>query len=207
MSAPTRSTLLRPAFLAFAVYLPLGAATLEVRLSAGRIRVSASGVHFVAGKPLDRLRNGAPVAFALQLSVTVADRAAGTLARDVERYVLSYDLWEEKFSVVKLGSPGRSTSHLSAEAAEAWCIGDLGVPAEGLDAHAPLRFKLEIRAEATVPEDAPAAGAPVSLSRLIDVFSRRPRQEEPRWSAEAGPLRLSELNRTPRGGSRSNTHP
>jgi len=62
------------------------------------------------------------VPFAFQLAVS-ADHWDSVLDRDIERFVLSYDLWEEKLAIAKLGSPRKSVSHLAASAAEAGALG------------------------------------------------------------------------------------
>ena len=46
-------------------------------------------------------------------------------------------------------------------------------------------------------EEAAVLGEPgISITRLIEVFSRRPRSEQPQWILEAGPMRLSRIRRT-----------
>jgi hypothetical protein len=175
--------------------LPLWAQSLLVRLTNDHLRVSAPGLRFVAGKPLERLHDGAPVAFAFQLSLSI-DAHATILLRDIQRFVMSYDLWEEKFSILKLGHPRSSVSHLSAEGAEAWCLEALALPASGLASEKPFWMKLEGRMEdAREPAGLENEGS-VSLSRLIELFSRRTRTEQTRWAAAAGPLRLAGLKKS-----------
>ena len=174
---------------------PVWAQSLVVRLSNDHLRVSAPGLRFVAGKPLERLHDGAPVAFAFQLSLSI-DAHATILLRDIQRFVMSYGLWEEKFSILKLGHPRSSVSHLSAEGAEAWCLEALALPASGLASEKPFWMKLEGRMEdAREPAGLENEGS-VSLSRLIELFSRRTRAEQTRWAAAAGPLRLAGLKKS-----------
>ncbi len=174
---------------------PLWAQALVVRVSNDHLRVSAPALRFVAGRPLERLHDGAPVAFAFQLSLSL-DSHASVLMRDIQRFVMSYDLWEEKFSVLKLGQARRSVSHLSAEAAETWCLDALSLPASGLAAERPFWIKLEGRTEEGGEPGGPDSEGSVTLGRLIEWFSRRARSEQPRWTAVAGPLRLAELRRS-----------
>jgi len=175
--------------------LPLSAQTLIPRLTNDHLHVSAPQLHFLTGKLLERLHNGAPVAIALQLVLT-PEGALAPAARDVARFVLSYDLWEEKFAVTRLGRPAGSVSHLTAEAAEAWCVEALSLPVAGLDPGKPFRLKLEGRLEAPREEAGLETEAGVSLARLVELFSRRSRQREERWSAQAGPVRLADLRKS-----------
>jgi hypothetical protein len=170
---------------------------LDVRLTEGRLRVTAPRLRFVTGAPLGRLRNGAPVPFALQLSIST-DRWASVLQRDIERFVFSYDLWEEKFSVVRMGQPRRSVSHLTAQAAEAWCVEELSLQPTGIGEQQPFWVRLEVHAENPAEEAEADSQGSVSLTRLIEIFSRRARSGENRWVAEAGPFDLAGLRRAGR---------
>lgn len=174
---------------------PLWAQSLVVRMTNDHLRVSAPTLRFVAGRPLERLHDGAPVAFAFQLSLSI-DSHATTLPRDIQRFVMSYDLWEEKFSILKLGPARRSVSHLPAEGAEAWCLDILALPASGLTPEKPFWIKLEGRTEEGGEPAGPVSEGSMSLNRLIEWFSRRTRSEQPRWIATAGPLRLAELRKS-----------
>jgi hypothetical protein len=165
---------------------------LDVYLRGDRIKISAPRLRFVAGPPLERLQNGAPVPFAIQLSIST-DRWRSTLSRDIERFVLSYDLWEEKFSVIRLGNPRRGVSNLGARAAEAWCVDEMSLAAAGLKDQ---RFwvRLEVRNEDRSQSAGDAEGP--TLAHLIELFSRRGRSDQQsRWQFDAGPLRLSDLRK------------
>ena len=93
-------------------------------------------LQFLSGKSLERLKDGASVAFLGQLTVST-DANATVQARAVARFAMSYDIWEERFSVTKL-APGdgtetrRSASHLSSDAAQAWCLDNLSIDAAAL---------------------------------------------------------------------------
>src|SRR6266545_553131 len=65
------------------------------------IHVAAPQLHFLSGKSLERLKNGAAVSFLSQLTLST-DANATVYRRRPERFVVSYDLWEERFSVVSL---------------------------------------------------------------------------------------------------------
>ncbi len=175
--------------------LSLPAQPLTARLANDHLRVAAPELRFLTGKVLERLHNGAPVALAFQLSLST-DASAGAWLRDVARFVISYDLWEEKFSLVRLGAPAGTASHLSAEAAQALCIDALSLPVSGLAADKPFWLKLEGRTEDPKEEAGLETQGGVSLARLVELFSRRPRGQQERWVAQTGPLRLADLRKS-----------
>ena len=69
---------------------------LQVARQGNRLVVSAPQLHFIVGKPLEQLHNGASVTYLFSVTLTGADPI-----RIRQRFVLSYDLWEEKFSVLQ----------------------------------------------------------------------------------------------------------
>ena len=176
------------------------AESLHPRLEGNLLHVSTTQLHFLTGKPLERLHNGASVAFNAQLSLSL-ERGSAAVERSLERFVVSYDLWEEKFSASRLSQPPRSVSHLSAPAAEAWCLSNLAVPVSTLAPDQAFWLRLELRAED--PRERPAVlGEPgISLTRLIELFSRPSRGGQPSWVLEDGPFRLADLNKAKRSGS------
>ena len=173
----------------------LGAAErLSVTWDGDDLHVAAPQLHFLAGKPLDRLRDGAAVVFLTQLTLTT-DNFTTSLRRTPERFVFSYDLWEEKFSVTKLGEGQRTVAHLLATAAEAWCLDNVAISATGLPQDRPFWLRFELRTAEPKDEAAVIGESGLNLTRLIEIFSRRPRDQQPQWNADAGPLRLADLKR------------
>lgn len=170
-----------------------------------RLEFSAPHLHFLAGKPLERLRNAAPVPFDFQITLWTGDKNH-VFRRSADRFVVSYDLWEEKFSVAKLQNPRKTASHLAASAAEAWCVQQMAVDVTGLDAAEPFWARLEIRAQDR-KENGPLLGrgnisdSGISLTSLIEIFSRPPRAAQSHWALDAGPLTLNELTRSHGRGS------
>jgi hypothetical protein len=170
------------------------AVRLTVAWDGDDLRVAAPELRFLAGRPLDRLKDGASVVFLTQLTLTT-DNFTTVLRRAPERFVFSYDLWEEKFSVTKLGPGQRTASHLSASAAETWCLDNLAISATGLTADRPFWLRFELRAAEPKDEAAVMGEQGINLTRLIEIFSRRPRDQQPHWTMDAGPLRLGDLKR------------
>jgi hypothetical protein len=172
----------------------LVAQSLAVRIDGDQLRIAAPRVHLIVGEALNRLRDGVTVRYVLQLTAR-ADRAGKLLARTQERFAVSYDLWEEKFAVTKSGSPARSISHLSANAADVWCVDNVSLPLATLTGDQSLWIRLDYRVDDSVAPADPPDNSGFTLSGLVDIFSRRPRSEPLHGSEEVGPLRLDSLKR------------
>ena len=173
-----------------------------------RLLFSTPHVHFLSGRPLELLHNAAPVPFDFKL--TISSGTKSHIFREVaDRFVISYDLWQEDFRVVKLQSPRRAADHLTAQAAETWCWQQVSEQASdglhALGAAEPFWARVEIRAEDG--RDGPLFGrsltdAGISLTSLIELFSRPPQAQQSRWGPyEAGPFTIDELRRAPKRGS------
>ena len=173
-----------------------------------RLEFSAPRVHFLRGKPLDLLHNAAQVPFDFQLTIWSGNRT-NVYRKIHDQFVVSYDLWQEDFRVVKTQSPRKTVDHLTATAAEAWCTQQLSDQmSEGLHTLSgtePFWARLDIRAEDG--RDGPLFGRPItdagiSLTSLIEIFSRPPQSQQSHWGPyDAGPYTLDELKRTQRRGS------
>jgi hypothetical protein len=160
------------------------------------LRVSAPQLSFLNGKPLERLKDGASVAFVGQVTISTAPGAVVPVARSAARFAFSYDIWEEKFSITMFGEhPGssRSASHLSQAGAENWCLDNLGLPRSVLPVGTPFWVRLDMRVED--PRDAlGVVGEPgINITRLIEVFSRPARGSQTPWMLSAGPYKADEM--------------
>jgi hypothetical protein len=158
------------------------------------LRVLAPGFAFIKGEALARLKDGQSVRVDLHLAVLAKPGAAPTV-QVRQTFVLSYDLWEERFAVTQAGTPSRSMSHLTSSGAEAWCLEQLAVPVSALGplgVNMPFWIRLEYRL--LVGAGAPAADddSGFTLKGLIDALSRRRTNSELTQSIEAGPFRLRE---------------
>jgi hypothetical protein len=180
-----------------------GAQPIEVTFDGDNLHVSAPSLHFLTGKPLERLKDAATVVFLSQLTLLDENRDVA-IRRAPVRFVVSYDLWEEKFSVTQLGNTPRSTPHLlSAPAAEAWCLEGLAIST--LDLAPDRRFWLRFELRTADQKDlSGGAGEPgLNLRSLIELFSRKPGPEDPNWTRDVGPLRLEDLRRSTGRGARN----
>ena len=160
----------------------------------GLLHVTAPRLHFLSGRSMQRLHDGAIVPFDFQLTIAAGVRS-NVVERSLERFMISYDLWEEKFRVVRVGSARKSSRNLSANAAEAWCLENLLISSGRLPANQELWARLEVRS--ADPKDRETAGpdAGLSLATLIDLFSRPPRLQQDHWTVESSSFHLSDLRR------------
>jgi hypothetical protein len=168
---------------------------------------AAPRLHFLVGKPLERLRNAAPVPFDFQITLWSGNRSH-IFRRKAERFVVSYDLWEERYSVTELTNPRKTASHMTAPAAETWCLEQIPLDVTGLDGKETFWARLEVRAveDKAAGRDngklfgrAPISESGISLNGLVEIFSRPPPAGLPHWVRDAGPLTLEEVRRA-RGG-------
>ncbi len=181
------------AVLALVVFAHLSAqpTSLNVEREGDHLRLSAPQLRFLVGEPLQRLRDGRSVTYALAVTLEV-DRGDPRTTRLTRQVVFSYDLWEERFSVAQVDDPKARVSHLTSAAAEAWCLELLKLPLRlaAADKTFVVKFECWLRDDGAQPADAPSAS---TLTGLIDLFSRTAREAPPRWEATSPRLRLSDL--------------
>ncbi len=165
---------------------------LTVERQGANLRVSAPLLHLLEGNPLDQLHNGASVTYVCGMTIN-ASPSGRLMSRFEQTFVVSFDLWEERFSVVQTSVAGRSASHLTASAAENWILESMHVPAPAVSQEKPFVIKLACRVVDKEAEPGAEARPGLTLAGLIDVFSRKEKPPELRWQAESGPLRLADL--------------
>ena len=180
-----------------------GAEKLDVTYDGDNLHVSARTLHFLTGKPLERLKDASTVVFFSTLTL-LNDTRDTEMQHARDRFVVSYDLWEEKFSVTQLGTTTRSTARLlSAAAAESWCMEGLAISAAALAPNRSFWVRFELRTVSAKELSSDASDPALSLNRFIELLSRKPGAEDPRFTGEAGPLRLADLVRRPGRGARN----
>ena len=189
----TRRPALLPALLVLATLVVEGAApvarTAWVSRRGDLLHVRASGIEFIAGAPLARLKDGRSIRVELEASLAPAEGGPfGTPAQ--ARVVLSYDLWEERYAASRIDVP-RSISHLAARDAEAWCLEQLALPIAAVPTlRAPFWLRVTYRLQ---DDDQPAGGQDpggFTLRGLIDRFSRRTAAEVWAETIVSGPIRI-----------------
>jgi len=182
----------------------------ELILSArqDRVEFSAPRVHFLSGKPLERMRNSDQVQYLIRATIWSGSKAH--IFRDiVGRFVVSYDLYEEKYSVTKLEPTRKRADRLMTDVGtEAWCLQEMTMDLTGVGGTEQLWARLDIRA--LDPKDGGSlfgkdniTDSGISLTtvtaKMIDLLSRPAQSSQPHWGPfEAGPLTLDELRRAQR---------
>ena len=166
------------------------------RLDGDALHVVAPNFSFLSGKALERLKDGASVGFIAQLTVSRNPAYVVPDARVMARFAVSYDIWEERFSVSKVGDrpeQKRTASHMSAAAAEAWCFDKLAINRSELPADRPFYVQLDLRAEDPRDQSGILGENGFSLSRAIEIFSQPAKQKQEHWFFSSGPIRLEDL--------------
>jgi len=143
-----------------------------------RLEFSAPRTDFFAGQSIVRLRNAAEVPFIIKTTL-FSGKKDHVFTSAVDQFIVSFDIWEKTekaYSVVKVQAPRKTASHLTAKAAQAWCISQMSLDTTGLSGSEPLWARLEIHA-GDPPRDGSLLGDTVSssginLTILVDIFSR-----------------------------------
>ena len=168
----------------------LGSQSMTVTTTGGVVRVQAPGFRFISGEPLARLKDGLTVRVELEIRVLAGPGAAAAAAQSRQTFVLSYDLWEERFAAAVSGTGSRSVSHLTAAAAEAWCIQQLTMPVSGLGSLRSQPFWIRLESRILNGKSDGREDEGLTLRGIIDTLSRRQAGEKTSHSAEAGPFRV-----------------
>ncbi len=167
------------------------AQSVTVARTGNGITVRAPEFSFIKGAPLARLKDGRPVRVDLELDVLPGPGGTAA-AQGRQTYVLSYDLWEQRFAVTQAGSSPRSIAYLTSGAAEAWCLEQLTVPESALGRlgrELPFWIRLGYRvvdADTSLDD----GSGDFSLRGLVEALSRRRRIDPQTQVIEAGPFRL-----------------
>ena len=172
------------------LWAALDAQAVTVNRVGDAMTVRAPGFTFIKGEPLARLKDGRSVRVDLELAILPKAGAPG-VTQSRQTFVLSYDLWEERFAVTQVGGPARSAAYLTAAAAEAWCLEQVAVPMNAMGAlgrDVPFWIRLEYRILDGDPAPAKDDAAGYTLQGLIDALSRRRKAQEWTHALEAGPF-------------------
>lgn len=171
--------------------VPLDAQNVSIGRNGEMVTVQAPGLGFIKGETLARLKDGRSVRVDLDLMV-LPGPGGSPAARGRQTFVLSYDLWEERFAATLAGPPPRSVAYLTANAAEAWCLEQLTIPVSALGTlrTGPFWIRLEYRVLDGDSGGASDEGAGLTLKGMIEALSRRPKTTSVTHAVEAGPFRL-----------------
>jgi hypothetical protein len=194
MTASMKNYICRIVILTLCVLLCLGSLAQSIPIYLERhgdhLSVAAPQFHFISGKAVRRLQNGSTITYALLLAI-VPENSKKQTFQLLKQFMVSYDLWEEKYSVA--GMPdGGSASRLAADNAEAWCLENMPIPIRSV----PEREHFMIRLECSINEDAEKENGEKSgriFADLVEIFSRKKKDPPQRWETVAGPFRLENL--------------
>ena len=190
------------ACLAFPLFGARAADALSVNYDGDNLHPVDPGLHFLTQKTaaLDRLKDADAVTFVYWLQLFTIDRSVPR-AESRGKFVVSYDIFEERFQV---NFGGRSQSGLTAVDAEKLCLERMAVSAAGIPQDLPFFLRLELRTAG--PRELPSVttDSGISLRAFVEIFSRKPGADDPHWGPLESPrLRLSDLGRTPGRGARN----
>src|ERR1035438_4661836 len=174
MAPFARTTLIsRRSWLLAGLSVSLSAARAEekpgVIFDGDNLHVAAPNLHFLTGKPLQRLKDGATVVYLAQLGLY----DDGTFQRPfrmapVDRFAISYDVWGlDKFSVAMLTTTPRTQDTLSATKTEEWCLENLAISASNLAPERRFWLKLEMRTADQRDLSGMVAGPGISLAEIV----------------------------------------
>jgi hypothetical protein len=168
---------------------------MTARLEGDQLRLAAPQLHIIGNEVLARLHNGIAVNYVFKIGIA-ADRYGKPMSESTYRFVVSYDLFEEKFAVNRLEPNPRSITHLSQEAVETWCLDSIALSTSRLTPEQSFWIVLDYRAEEPKASGGDGANSSDTLiGQLIDIFGRKSQRQETRGSMSAGPLRISELRK------------
>lgn len=161
-----------------------------------RLEFSAPHTDFFAGKPMDRLKYGIEVPFLIRTTLWSGNHNH-VFRSAADRFIVSKDIWDQTYQVVKTEAPGKTVAHLSAKDAQAWCLSQMSLDTTGLSDTEPLWARLEIRAEP--PRDGGILGdsvnsSGISLTSLVELFAR-PAGSQPNWTLDYPAFTLASLKR------------
>jgi hypothetical protein len=174
---------------------------LDVTFDGDNLRPVLSGLHFLTGKALDRLKDARTVVFLSQLTLFGDDHVT-VFRRAPQRFYVSYAIWDEKFKVTIPGATPESSLWPTADQAENWCLENLAISALGMAPERPYWLRFDLRA--ADPKDLSRiwSDSKISISGLIEIFSRKPDPDEFHRTMERR-LRLMDLRRTMARGNRN----
>ena len=171
---------------------------LDARLEGDFLHISAPHFSFLKDGTLERLKDGASIAFIAQLTVSGSPNYVIPDARSLTRFAVSYDIWEERFSVTKIGDrpdQKKTIAHLQAAAAEKWCFDNLAINRADIPGDKPFYVQLDLRVEDPRDQSGVIGESGISIARMVEIFSRPVRDKQAHWLLKSEPLRLEDLRK------------
>jgi len=170
------------------------AGSFDVAFDGDTLRPVVPDLHFLAGQPLERLKDARTVVLLSQITLLREDRVT-PFRRTPQRFYLSYDIWDGRFKVTIPGATPESRPGLTAEQAEAWCMENMMVSALGVPPDRDFWMRFDLRTADPKDMASIVSDTGISVRALIEFFSRKT-DGEPHWTMERR-LRLADLRRSP----------
>jgi hypothetical protein len=170
------------------------ASSFDVVFDGDTLRPVVPDLHFLSGRALERLKDAQTVVLLSQVTLLREDHVT-PFRRTPQRFYLSYDIWEGRFKVTIPGATPESRPGLTAAQAEAWCMENMMVSALGVPPDETFWMRFDLRTADPKDMASVVSESGISISALIELFSRKP-DGEPHWTIERR-LRLADLRRSP----------
>jgi hypothetical protein len=170
--------------------------SLIVTFDGDNLHISSLGLHFLRGKSLSRLKDGATIEYVATVGL-FRDQFVTQFKRSEYHFLVSYDVWGtgDLFTVSTPGPPPRRATNLSLSATETWCLGRVVVATAGIAFDQQFWLQLELR---TVPPKLSSVLGDTGIHLdLIEVLT--PGLDERQVFRNSVPLRLEDFH-TPRKG-------
>jgi hypothetical protein len=181
--------------LAIPLFRARAASNLTATYDGDNLYPLAPSLHFLTGKVLDRLRDSADIqTFVSQLTLFYEDGSLAVKPAHA-RFVVSYSIWEERFKVAIPGSAARSVEGLTAAETETGCLENVAISASGLAPDKPFRMRFELRSQRQPDLSPLVSDLGISLTSMVEIFSRKPGAGEFHQTLETDWLRLLNLLR------------
>lgn len=173
-----------------------GNSPLIVTFDGDNLHISSLGIHFLQGRSLGRLKEGATVEYVATVGL-FRDQFAAQFKRTEHHFFVSYDVWGtgNVFAVSTPGPPQRRVTNLSLSATETWCLERIAVGTNGIPRDQQFWLQLELR---TVP---PKLSSILSNSGIhFDLMEAvTPGEDERQRFRTPGPLRLEDMTESRKG--------
>jgi hypothetical protein len=179
-----------PLFPAWAANVP------NITFDGDYLHISSLGLHFLQGKSLSRLKEGATIEYVAQVTL-FRDQFVTQFKRAEFHFVVSYDILGtgDQFSVTLTGSQPRKIFNQSLSETETWCLEHVLVPASGIAPDRQFWLQLDLRAQ---PPRVSSVLGPSGLN--VDVIEfLTPGHDERQTFKSPVPLRLVDLAPTNKG--------
>jgi hypothetical protein len=165
------------------------AQTMTLATVGGMLHARAPELRVLEGRVLGHLRDGRAVRVTVSLEL-LRSRGGAAFARAESEFNVSFDLWQERFAVTRTGATPRSVSHLTAQAAETWCLENVTMPLATVSADRRAAVWARVTARPRPEPPVRSEAVPFGIPRLIDALSRRGEQEEPARTVQGGPFQV-----------------